>query len=97
MYQAKLWFVLSDYKGVFRVRCQEPPVGVCQLWHLYLSGVFRQAQRPGSPREVCVCVYMYYYYIVLMLCSPLALYSFVRSTTMDKWKDSELEKMKVRL
>ena len=60
-----------------------------------------QAQGPGSTSEVrqviCIMVLMIVEFLPgLIMINPFCLIcSFVRSVTMDKWKDIELEKMKV--
>ena len=81
------------FLGVFRVRSAEPSVGVCDIRCLHMSGVLWEAPRAGSPQEVREEEGE-----ISQLPQPHVFTtspSFVRSTTMDKWKDSELEKMKV--
>lgn len=82
------------FLDVFRVRRAEPSVGVGDVRGLHMSGVLWEAPRAGSPQEVReeegrdIT-------LATTSCAFATSPSFVRSTTMDKWKDSELEKMKV--
>ncbi len=58
--------------------------------------VLREAQRTGGPSQVSRRVSVVHSQTVFCnFLLPPVLCSFVRSTTMDRWKDSEVEKMKV--
>ena len=76
------------------MRRAESSVGVGDVRGLHMSGVLWEAPRAGSPQEVReeegrdIT-------LATTSCAFATSPSFVRSTTMDKWKDSELEKMKV--
>lgn len=74
-------------------------MGQRDVWDLDLSGVFGQAQRPRRPPQVRFpsshCRGASENLKWDSFICEFSIHSFVRSVSMDKWKDLELEKMKV--
>ena len=62
-------------------------MGVCELWSVHLSRVLWETQRSRSSHQVS--------YPPTHTHVDHPPHSFVRSVTMDKWKDSEVQKMQV--
>ncbi|RWS27256.1 ADP-ribosylation factor GTPase-activating protein 1-like protein [Leptotrombidium deliense] len=71
---------LVDTIELLRMRSIKPAVGQCYVWDMDLLGMFRKTSQTRKSYQVYIFVKQIFQLVV-------------RSTTTDKWKDIELQKM----